>query len=176
MRFLRGLPLVLAFTAAGCVLTTGQFQIEFDLGDVIVTAAAVEARHIDLNGRSVYDNHKDQLKGLADVALLGKATNLGVTDIAVEAWMTTGASTFTTDAEVRAGAVKVWGPFALPAGQTTTLDWDHSSALFSTAGKTALLNEIKGDGEFTIYIIGASGTYNFAIDNGVAVFVIDAGA
>ena len=38
-------PLVLA----GCLLTTGQITIDFDLGDTTVTAANVEAKDVDLN-------------------------------------------------------------------------------------------------------------------------------
>ncbi len=175
MKTIFAVALVLALASSGCKLTTGQFQIEFELNNVNVQADDVEAKYIDLNGRSVYDDHKDQLQGLADVALLGRATNNGASAIMVEAWFTPTQTNYTTDTEVRANATKVWGPFALPAGQTTTLDWDQSAALFSSTGKAALLDEIQGDGAFTIYIIGAAGTYNFTINNGLAVFIIDAG-
>ncbi len=43
------------------------------------------------------------------------------------------------------------------------------------AGKAALLEEAKGDGNFTLYAVGAAGTYSFTVANGELLLVIDAG-
>jgi hypothetical protein len=58
---------------------------------------------------------------------------------------------------------------------TKTIDWNASAQLFTVAGKAALLNEAKGDGNFTLYAVGAAGAYDFTVANGALVLVIDVG-
>jgi hypothetical protein len=123
----------------------------------------------------VYEDHKDDLKGLADVAVLGKLTNTGSADIGVEVWMTAAATAYTTPTEVTTNATKLWGPFNVKAGDSQQVGWDESAKLFDNTGKAVLLGEIKGDGKFTIYAIGNAGTYSFKVDNGVLALTIEAG-
>jgi hypothetical protein len=166
--------------AAGCVLTSGQIVIAFDIDDATITATGVDGESIDLNENSDYEDHKEDLAGVADLAIVGKIENQGGA-LNVEAWMTNAETDFTTDAEVRANGIRLWGPFALAADETKVIGWDESAALFQEAGKDALLEEVKGeggtngDGRFTLYLLGSAGTYQFSIDDGALVLVIDAG-
>jgi hypothetical protein len=162
----------------GCVLVSGQFLVDFDLDNFTTsTSTTVTMQDVDLTTESAYEDHKDDLKGLADVAVLGKITNTGSTDIGVEVWMTADNTAYTTPTEVTTNATKLWGPFDIKAGDTKQVGWDESAALFSSTGKTMLLNEIKppGDGKFTIYAIANVGTYSFKVDNGVLALTIEAG-
>jgi hypothetical protein len=168
--------LLLALATPGCVLVSGQFLIDFDLDSFDAsTNTAVTREDVDLTTDSDYNDHKDDLKGLADVAVLGKITNSGSADIGVEVWMTGGPTTYTTPSEVTTNGTKLWGPFNLPAGDTKQVPWDESAKLFTSTGKALLINEIKGDGQFTIYAIADAGTYQFNVDNGVLALVIDFG-
>lgn len=171
--------LLLALAMPGCVLVSGQFLIDFELDDFgVSTSTTVTREDVDLNTESVYEDHKEDLKGLADVAVLGMITNSGTTAIGVEVWMTTTATTYTTPGEVTTNAAKLWGPFNVNPGESKKVDWDESAALFSSTGKTLLINDIKpdtGDGIFTIYAIANVGTYTFDVDDGVLALVIDAG-
>lgn len=168
--------LLAAVTAAGCFLITGQFQIVFEFDDpvTITSPTVLEGMAIDLNSESDYADHRDEIKDVADLALLGKFTNLTATATTVEVWMVAspGGSLLTTDAAVRAAGTKIWGPFSLGASATRQIDWTASSALF--VGRAALISEIKGDGRFDLYALG-SGTYSFRINNGALVAVISAG-
>jgi hypothetical protein len=167
--------LLAALLAAGCLIS-GQFLVNFDLGNVDVVASGVDGIGVDLNTIEEYADHKDKLKGLADIAILGTFVNTGVNDLAVEVWMTDEANpALTTPAAVMAAGTRVWGPFNLAAGATRTITWDESAALFG-AGKAPLLAQIKGDGVFTLYALTQSGAYAFRIDNGKLIVVIDAGA
>jgi len=171
--------LLLALAMPGCVLTSGQFLIDFDLDDFNVSTETLVTREfVDLTTESVYEDHKEDLQGLADVAILGKITNgIGSPAIGVEVWMTAAATTYATQGEVTTpgNATKLWGPFNLNPGEMKQIGWDESAALFTSAGKTLLINEIKGDGMFTIYAIAnIVGTYTFDVDNGVLALVIDA--
>jgi len=168
--------LLLAVATPGCILVSGQFLIDFSLDNFAAsTQTLVTSQDVDLTTESDYQDHKSELKGLSDVAVLGKITNGGVTDIGVEVWMTAGPTTYTTPSQVTSGGTKLWGPFNLAAGATKQVGWDESAKLFSSAGKALLINEIKGDGQFTIYAIANATTYQFNVDNGVLALVIDFG-
>jgi len=175
VRFLRLVPLGLALGAAGCVLTSGQFRLSFDLGDIVVAnPSSLHAVSVDLNSKSTYRDHKKDLAGLADVALLGEVRNTGAA-VDVEAWLTRDQTSFTSDAQVRGAGIRVWGPFHVAPGETRSIDWNASAALFSSDGLAALLQEVKGDGIFTVYLLGAAGTYDLTIHGGVLVLTLDAG-
>jgi hypothetical protein len=176
MRMLKMTLLVAPLVLAGCILTTGQITVDFDLADTTVTSPNnIEAKDVDLNTLEDYADHKDDLKGLSDLALLGEVTNNGASTIGIEAWVTTTETSYTTEAQVRANATKVWGPFNVAAGQTVNIGWDESAKLFTTVGKQLMIDEVKGDGIFTVYLIGTAGTYSFEVHNGLLVLTLDAG-
>jgi hypothetical protein len=171
--FVPGLMLA-ALLTAGCLIS-GQFLINFALNNLNVVASGVDGVGVDLNTIEDYTDHKDKLKGLADIAILGEFVNTGANDLAVEVWMTDEAApALTTPAAVMAAGTRVWGPFNLAAGATTNITWDDSAVLFG-AGKAALLDQIKGDGIFTLYALTQSGAYAFQINDGKLIVVIDAG-
>ncbi|MBI1796433.1 MAG: hypothetical protein HY076_07195 [Candidatus Eisenbacteria bacterium] len=165
-----------ALMATGCFLISGQFLIHFDLGNVNVVASGVDGVGVDLNTVKDYSKHKDNLKDLADIAILGTFVNTGVNDIDVEVWLVDEATpSLTTPGAVMAGGVRAWGPFKLKAGTSHTITWDESAVLFG-AGKAPLLAQIKGDGIFTLYALTQSGAYAFQINNGKLIAVIDVAA
>jgi hypothetical protein len=163
---------------AGCILTSGQILISFDLDDPLnVTSPANIARtNVDLNTIEDYRDHKDKLNDLSDLALLGEITNTGTVALDIEFWMTTGLTTHLAASQVRgdATAVQLWGPLTLAPGETRRIDWDQSAALFR--GRAALLGQVQGDGIFTLYVLGPAPLtmYSFRINDGVLVLVIDA--
>ena len=168
--------LLLAVAAPGCVLVSGQFLIDFELPNFDASTSTLVTREdVDLTTESDYEDHKDDLKGLADVAVLGEITNSGATNIGVEVWMTAGSTTYLTPGEVTSGGTRLWGPFKLAPGEKKKVGWDESAKIFDNTGKSLLVNEIKGDGKFTIYAIADVGTYSFNVDNGVLALVIDFG-
>jgi hypothetical protein len=187
MRTLKTLALVLPLTLCGCLLTTGQIAIDYDLGTINVTDSDnLVAEQVDLNTIEDYTEHKDELTGVSDMALLGTITNnLGATSklpvlgggdptLHLEAWITAATTNYTTEAQVRANAIKLWGPLVVPPGETVQIDWNDSAALFTPYGKGTLINEMKGDGVFTIYLVGTSGFYNFTVENTTLVLTMEA--
>lgn len=190
MRHLKMLALVLPLTLCGCLLTTGQVSIDFDLGTINVTAPTnMVAKQVDLNTIQDYVDHRADITGLSDLAILGKVTNnvsLGAKsggkvvqgfdpELNLEAWITPGTTNYTTDTQVRANATKLWGPLVVAPGATVQIDWDKSASLFAPLGKAALLKEIGGDGVFTIYLLGSSGFYDFTVENGTVVLTLETG-
>jgi hypothetical protein len=172
------LGLGLGLLASGCILTSGQIQINFDLDDVSITSTGLVGAPITLSEEEEYTDNKDKLKTLSDLALLGKITNNTALPLNVEVWFTPAVTIYTTETALKADptALKIWGDFALAANQTKQIDWNESAHLFTKAGKDALLKEAKdGDGDFSLYAIGTSGVYDFDVKNGALVLVLDAG-
>jgi hypothetical protein len=168
--------LALVLFAPGCILTSGQFTLNFDLPDITATSSTgIVGEPIDLNDESDYKDHKDNVKDISDFAVLGTFHNTGVSDVDIEVYMTRDLTTLTDAATIRSTGIKLWGPFKVKANDTKTIDWDASAALFTAAGKAAVLQEAKGDGSFTLYAVGAAGAYQFDVENGKLVLVIDVG-
>jgi len=168
-----------ALTASGCWLVSGQFTVSKNLPDPLTIGgvSSLVSAQIDLTTESEYNDHKSDLKGLVDCALLGTFTNTLTSALSVEVWLTPALTNYTTETALNADntRVKVWGAFNLAGSANKKIGWDESAKLFSKAGKAALLSEVKGDGKFTLYAKGATAPYAFRLDKGVAVVVIDAG-
>jgi len=173
-----------AVLSNGCVLTSAQILTHYDLPNpVIIDSSDGWAKvDVDLNDISDYSKHKDKLKGLADLAILGTFSNeINPTPAGtVTVYITAGFTNYGSPGEITANALKLWGPATIGANpsatQTVTIDWNTSAALFNTAGKQALIDEAKGDGQFTIYTVGSAGaTYQIKIKNGKLVLVLDGG-
>lgn len=171
------LSLALALAgAAGCLLG-GQLLVSFALPDPLaVTPTAVERADVDLNTVAAYRDHRDDVKDLADLAILGRFTNTGATAVDVDVWMTPEPSAYTDAAAVALdpAAIKVWGPLRVGPGETKVIGWDASAALFRK-GRAALLEQVRGDGVFTLYALGGTSSYSFRVAGGALVAVIAAG-
>jgi hypothetical protein len=174
-----GVIALAALGATGCVLTSAQVLAHYALPNPFTINGddGYERVAVDLNTVPEYNDHKEKLKKINDFALLGKFTNTDGPGGGVVVYITAGETSLTSPAEIVAGATKLWGPGtigAFPASRTIT--WDESAGLFTAAGKSILLNEAKGDGEFTLYTIGTPGTSNvIRVDKGFLVLVLGAG-
>ncbi len=168
--------LVLTLAAAGCILVSGQFLIDFELDNFsAVSDTTVTKQDVDLNTESDYVDHKSELKSIAEIAVLGKITNNAGSPIGIEVWMTPTLTDLADETAIKATAIKLWGPFKLAAGPGTskTVDWNESATLFNATGKTALLGEVMGDGQFTVYAIGDAGTYEISVENGILALTLE---
>ena len=158
-----------ALAATGCILTSGQFVATYALPDATFnTGGTFQGELVDLNTIGEYNDHKQDLERVEDLALVGDITNNGGASVQAEAWIVPGATSAPTG--VVPGAVKLWGPLTVAAGATVSVDWDQSTTLF--VGRQALIDEIKGDGVFGLYIAAPSASYNITTTNAsfIAVF------
>jgi hypothetical protein len=169
---------------AGCVLTSAQILAHYDLPNPVIidSSNGWDKVDVDLNTISDYSKHKDKLKGLSDLAVLGTFSNeINPTPAGtVTVYITAGFTNYGSPAEITANATKLWGPATIGANpsstQSVTIDWNTSAALFNTVGKQTLIDEAKGDGQFTLYTVGSAGpTYQIKIKNGKLVLVLEAG-
>src|SRR5262245_2648000 len=162
--------LAIALPLAGCFLTSGQVAVSFDFSDPleVLGPTAVVAAAVDLNTVEGYAKHKDNLAAIIEAALLGEIDNHGATAVEVEMWMTPQMTSHTTAAAVRndPSARQIWGPLSIAVGEQHQLRWDDAAQSF--VGRQALIDEVKGDGIFTLYLLGASNapTYRFRVHHG----------
>ena len=67
-----------ALMAAGCMLVSGQFIVTFDFADhgfdplVVGSPTTLAGVQVNLNDVDAYADHKNDLKDVADLALVGK--------------------------------------------------------------------------------------------------------
>ncbi len=166
--------LALALVAGGCVLTSGQFLVDFKLDDIDVsTSSLVASQYVDLNTLDDYTEHKSDLENMKDVAVLGTVVNTGGTDIGVQVWMTTDSTGYTTPNEVTSSATFLWGAFNVSAGDSVGITYAQSTKLFNSTGKSVLMGEVKGDGKFTVYAISDTPVYSFDVHDGVLAMVLE---
>ena len=165
----------------GCLITSGQILTHFELPNPFTinsVTSATELIPVDLNLISEYSDHKDKLKGLSDLAILGVFTNESGPAGAVEVYI---APTLDTPPAtgIPGNAVLLWGPGTIGASggsdATRVIGWDESAALFNADGKAMLISEVQGDGRFTLYTTGTSANYSIRVDDGLLVLVLDAG-
>ena len=168
-------------TFTGCMLASGQLTVVYDTFPDpmhLTELLSVIPVPVDLNTISSYHDHKDAVKGLYDVAVLGRfAAAAGSGPVQVELWMTPATTTHLTASAVMADptALKLWGT-ALAAGETHSLTWSESTKEFSAAGRAALLTEARGDGQFTVYALATGpATYDATITHPSIIFTVDAG-
>src|SRR5689334_18745475 len=148
-----------ALTATGCFLISAQILVSVALGNLsAVTGAASAGKYIDLAAESSdYKDHKSKLKDIPDIAVLGTIKNNLAAPVSGEVWLVpnpSGSLLLADKSAVQAaGGIKVWS-LSLAANETRKIDWDTSAGLFTSAGKAALVSDIKGDGIFALYVFG----------------------
>ena len=163
-----------AIGATGCLLLSGQFVVTYALPDplTLVSGTTLAAVDVDLNTISEYGDHKDDLKRVDDLALVGDFHNNTGSTANVQTYLVANAaSTNLTPAQVTQQGVLLWGPLAVAANATEHVDWDRSSGLFK--GRQALIDEVKGDGHFLLYVL-TSGSFNLTVRKGAVIAVIGA--
>jgi len=155
------------------VLTSGQFVATYNLPDPLsVSSIGFYGTEVDLNTVSDYHDHKDQLKRVEDLSLVGSFTNNNSSTAQIEVWIVPDASKLNlTPQQLAANGTRLWGPLTVAANATEKVDWDRSAALF--VGRQALIDEVKGDGDFAIYVV-ANVTFNVTVTKGSLIVVVGA--
>jgi hypothetical protein len=162
-----------ALAAAGCFLVSGQFVVHYALPSpsTFQSVGTFAGVAVDLNTVSEYSDHKDDLKRVEDLALIGDFRNNLGTAVNVDMYIVPAGTSNLTPAQVLSTGVKLWGPLAVPGNSTVSVDWNKSATLF--VGRQTLIDEIKGDGSFALYAV-ASGSFDVTLTKGAVIAVIGA--
>lgn len=164
---------VAALGAAGCFLISGQFVVTYQLPSpfTVIAGATLHGELVDLNSVSEYTDNKAELKRVDDLALVGEFQNNTGSTASVETWIVPSGALNLTSAQLTSQGTLLWGPLSIAANSTEKVNWDHSSTLFK--GRQVLINEIKGDGQFALYVI-ANGAFSVTVTDGAVIAVIGA--
>src|SRR4030095_6071929 len=102
------------------MLTSGQFVVTYNLPDPLdVSSVAFAGTKVDLHTISEYNDHKDELKRVEDLALVGNFTNTTFTAKQVEVWIVPdGSLTNLTLQQVQANGTRLGGPLARAGNHT----------------------------------------------------------
>ena len=167
------LALLAALATAGCLITSGQFVVNYALPDPlhVVGGTTLTGVDVDLNTINDYSDHKDDLKRVDDLALIGDFRNNTGGTATVQTWLVPSGALNLTPAQVQANGVLLWGPLSVAGNATEHVDWNRSAGLFK--GRQTLIDEVKGDGRFSLYVM-ANGTFDLTVTNGAVIAVIDA--
>jgi hypothetical protein len=162
-----------ALAAAGCMLTSGQFVATYDLPDPLQVSSALTLTgvDVDLNTVSEYNDHKHELKRVEDLSLVGNFTNNNSTAAQIEVWIVPSGALNLTPQQLQSNGTLLWGPLSVAANATEKVDWDRSASLF--VGRQTLIDEVKGDGHFSLYVV-ANGAYNVTVTKGSLIVVVGA--
>ena len=173
-RRLAALALSLAALATtGCLILSGQFVVSYALPDplTVVGGSTPTGVDVDLNTISEYGDHKGDLKRVDDLALIGDFHNGSGGAANVEVWLVPSATLGLDATQVMQQGVLLWGPLGIAANATEHVDWNRSSGLFK--GRQALIDEVKGDGHFALYV-RTNSAFALTMTNGAVIAVIAA--
>jgi hypothetical protein len=184
LRYSLPLTALAVVLASGCMLATGQLVLTYDFAahgyDPIEVSNpnAVAGINVDLKSYPAYNEHKKELKDIEDMAVVGTIANLDTSaPVDIEVWLVPKNATgefpvLSTDSDVRAAGVRVWGPLHLAAGESRDLGWNESSALFTN--KAVVMAQAKGDGRFGLYTLGSNG-YHYRVSHASIIAVVAGG-
>ena len=163
-----------ALAAAGCMLISGQFVVNYELQSpftVVGGSATPFGQAVDLTTVSEYQDHKSELKRVDDLALIGEFHNNSGSAATVEAWIVPTGQTGLSLVALQTNGSLLWGPLTIAGNSTERVNWNRSATLFK--GRQKLIDEIKGDGQFAIYVV-ANGGVNLTVTKGAVIAVIGA--
>ena len=161
-----------ALAAAGCILISGQFVVSYELGTYhAIGGGTLLGTAVDLNTVSEYQDHKSELKRVDDLALIGEFHNGTVVASTVEVWIVPTGQTSLSLSALQSSGVQLWGPLTIAGNATEKVDWNRSAKLFK--GRQTLIDEIKGDGKFSLFVI-ANGAFDITLDKAAVIAVIGA--
>ena len=157
------IALLIGSLAVGCGIVSGSFTIGYELdGDIHSTEATLEMEAIDLTTIEDYNDHKDNIESVDNVALVGTIYNIGNAPVSGEVWLVDYPDTlYDTPAEVRANGVRIFVSPVIPTSDSLVIDWEDGLSYienFSDVQAAVML------GQFVLYGLGDSDFFDVDID------------
>ena len=159
--------LLAAVLAIGCGIATGTFSfvVEID-GTIASNQASLEWEHIDLTIIEYYNDHKDKIKSVDQVAMVGSIANNGP-DVSGEIWLAYD-TTYSTPAEVRANSTRIFVSSVIPSGDTLIVNWSDGLAFIENFAAVQDAIEL---GDFVLYGLGDNSIFDVEMDIDIIVTI-----
>lgn len=169
-----GSILLLSFFLVGCddwLTTTQTFTYEID--DIASTNQDVDVYWLDLTTNSTYEEHRDNIRSVDQISVVGRIINHGTADAAAEIWADT-TEQYNTPNEVRDNSRLIFAtpiPLPLPPGETTLVDWSNGLEYMEDGAIPYLDSLVRYEGAFAIYGLAAETPFDIEIQAEVVITV-----
>ncbi len=156
----------------GCGIATGSFTFGYEIDDTIEsTNATLEYEYIDLTTIEDYNDHKDDLKSLDNVAIVGTILNNGPGAVSGEVWLAYD-STFTDPDTVRYYGTRIFVTTGIPEDILLYINWEDGLGWIENFPEvqTAVLDSAY----LVIYGLGDADIFDVELDIDI-IFTVTAG-
>ena len=160
-----------AITALNCdSWITGTFTITYDIDDIISSDSNIGGYLLDLNDEEDYEEHRDDIKSIDQVNIIGWIKNRSSVPVAGEIWVDLNDSLFTPDA-VRDSATLVFAtPIPIP-GPADSIFIDWPDGLQYMQNMDTLKNYIQNIGYFAMYGLADEAPFDIEMDLEVVITI-----
>ncbi len=160
--------LLIATLIIGCGIITGTFTIVYEVeGLISSTEADLQYESIDLNTIDDYQKHKDKIKSVDHVAVVGTVFNWGNTPVSGEIWLAYD-STYTRPDTVRHYGTRVFVSPVIEPGELLEIEWEDGLSYIENFPAIQDAVEV---GQFVIYGLGDSQFFYVVMDIDIIVTV-----
>jgi len=165
-----GIIILFSLSLLSCdswMTTTQTFTYEID--DIASTDQDVEMYSLDLTTNEDYAEHRDQIRSVDQVSIVGRITNNLETEASAQIWADT-SDAYTTVEGVTNNATLIFAtPMPLPGGSITSIDWSDGLEYMEN---TDYLNDlIINEGQFALYGLAADTPFDITIEAEVVITV-----
>lgn len=138
-----------------CGIATGSFTIGYELdGPIESTDADLDREVIDLTTISDYNDHKDEIKSVDNIAVVGTAYNYGNTPVSGEVWLVDFPDSNYTDPDtVRYYGTRIFVSPVIQPGEELVIDWANGLDYIENFSDVQAAVEL---GQFVLYGLGDS--------------------
>lgn len=149
--------LLIPAVIAGCV-ASGTIVIVQEIEGFASSNNLVNVRHVSLSDNSDFEDNKDKIKSVDAISFAGSIINYGNAENRGEVYFSN-VGTYTTAAEVRSNATRIFVSPAVPAGDSIFIDWGEGASHFENL--SVLVTELKDeDADFYLYGVAEETPFN----------------
>jgi hypothetical protein len=153
------IALLIPAVITGCMLITGTTVLVFHVAGFQSSTDTMRSVSVDLSTNSDYQDNKDKIKSVDAVSVAGIVGNLSATPVAAEVWLADINANYSTPAEVRAHATRIFLSPTIPAHDTLVLNW--SDGMSHVENFNVLADHVKNGGSFKLYGI-STGSFDIS--------------
>lgn len=148
------LAVLLALFIAGCI-ASGTITFKFPLDDFVSSSSGLEVQEIDLTTNSDYNDHKDEIRSVDQIEVVGWFHNLLQTENQAEIFISDD-GTFDDPDTVRTYATRVFVSPSIPGNDSVFISWAEARDHLENV---PALRDAVDEGYFWIYGIAENSPY-----------------
>lgn len=157
---------LLSLLIAGCI-GSGTVRLEYEIDEFVSSSDGLIVREINLADNEDYDDNKDKIKSVDQVTVVGWMVNLEPVDNFAEIWIAD-VGTYSTPAEVRANATRVFISPVISGNDSLFIDWSDGLAHIENI---PTLKDAAEAGHFWLYGLAAESPFTVRFRIGLVIIL-----